>query len=50
MNHLLRKIFFWDEPAQGRSLEQILLMVLLTIGFGSSCVSTTEEIFDVNCN
>jgi hypothetical protein len=31
MKHLLRKIFFWDEPAQGAFFALTLLLTLLII-------------------
>lgn len=42
MKPLLRKIFFWDAPAQGAFFGLTLLMTLLTIGLGTGCVSTTD--------
>ena len=42
MKHLLRKLFFWDAPAQGAMFGLTLLMTLLTIGLGTGCVSTTD--------
>ncbi|MCR4572331.1 MAG: hypothetical protein K5787_01040 [Lentisphaeria bacterium] len=42
MKPLLRKIFFWDAPAQGAFFGLTPLMTLLTIGLGTGCVSTTE--------
>ena len=42
MKRLLRKIFFWDAPAQGAFFGLTLLMTLLTIGLGTGCVSTTD--------